>query len=70
MQGVQKSKWPYFGAKLEIQGYDQNIGSREKFCLCDMMHLWCIFSKMDGASKYKAILAIQGVKKMKMALFW
>ena len=39
------AKWPYFGAKIEINGYNQNIGSPEKICLCDAEHLWSLFLK-------------------------
>ena len=30
------AKWPHFGAKIKIYGYNPNIGSREKFC--DVVH--------------------------------
>ena len=32
------AKWPHFGAKIKIYGYNPNIGSREKFFLCDVVH--------------------------------
>ena len=38
------------------------------FCLCDVVHLWSLFSKMDGTSKKEAILAIQGVQQIGIAL--
>ena len=44
------AKWPYFGAKMEICGYDQNIGSPEKFYLCDVEHLWKLLLKRDRQS--------------------
>ena len=42
-----KSKWAYFGGKIEIYGHDQNIWCPEKFCLCDVEHFGSLFSKMD-----------------------
>ena len=42
------AKLPFFGAK--IYGYDQNIGSLEKFCLCDREHLWSLFSKWERST--------------------
>ena len=41
---------------MNIYGPDQNIGSPEKFCPCDVEHF--------------RISAIQRVQKMKMGLFW
>ena len=42
-----KYKMALFWPKIGINGCDQNIGSGEKFCLCDVVHLWCLLSKMD-----------------------
>ena len=42
-----KYKMALFWPKIGIYGCDQNIGSREKFCLYDVVHLWCLLSKMD-----------------------
>ena len=36
---------------IEMYGHDQNIGSPEKFCLCDVEHFGSFFSKMDLPSK-------------------
>ena len=38
------AKWLYFGAKIEIYGYDQNIWPPDKFCLCDAVYLGSLFS--------------------------
>ena len=40
-------KLPYFGAKMEIHRYDQNIWSPEMFFLYDVVDLSWLISKMD-----------------------
>ena len=42
---LKNAKWTYFGAKIDMCGNDQNIGSPEKFCLCDVVNLWTLFQK-------------------------
>ena len=44
------AKLHYFGAKMEIYFYDQNIGSPEIFCLFDVVDLSSFLSKMDKQS--------------------
>ena len=53
-----------------MYGHDQNIGSPEKFCLCDVKHFWSFIKKWIDQAKKKPILSIQGVKKLaKMAFY-
>ena len=53
LKGCPKNaKWPYLCVKIKIYGYSQNIGPPRKFCLCDVVHFWCLFKKwMDQANK-------------------
>ena len=39
------AKWPHFSEKIAMYGYDKNIGSFEKFYLCDAVHLLFLFFK-------------------------
>ena len=53
-----------------MYGHDQNIGSPEKFCLCDVKHFRSFIKKTIDQAKKKPILSIQGVKKLaKMAFY-
>ena len=54
-----KKTFNAFQKSLMLHGSHCSFPSRRRACF-----------RNDRASKYKAILAIQGVKKMKMALFW
>ena len=62
-----KRIWTYFCA---MYGHDQNIGSPEKFCLCDVKHFRSFIKKWIDQAKKKPILSIQGVKKLAKIAFY
>ena len=57
-----------FWCKNKINGCDQNIGSPEKFCLYYMEHFGSLFLKKQANKKL--FLAMQGVQKIEIHIFW